>query len=348
MKKNLLLLVCLITGLLTGFKGFGQSVTYNIAGGNLVGVANNCGNGNVYNGCGSDQIGFTWTDNALPCGAVPTSVTVYYCAGVNCGGAKYPYYLNGNNNGNVLPVYNCDCNYYIGTLTLPCSAAGYVVGGANTFLITPNNCFGLYDSANGIAGLYGQVVVNYTLGSLGCNLGTESNPGATAAAQCSPTWVTAARCGPGATVGISAANVLANTYYDFQVGTVGTLSSPNGIYVAGTCQTSSNVYSGYVSGSPGVTIGTDRICGQWSSATSSVLQYRYSAPTVSITSGTGAAAVAAGSAVRACGRAAGFVAELRVAKIGAGCGPCCRNSALTKIAIIAAVPMRMPTNSRGY
>ena len=37
----------------------------------------------------------------------------------------------------------------------------------------------------------------------------------------------------------------------------------------------------------------------------------------------------------------------RVAKIGAGCGPCCKNSALMKIAKVATVAISRPTNSRG-
>src|SRR5579872_2176418 len=37
----------------------------------------------------------------------------------------------------------------------------------------------------------------------------------------------------------------------------------------------------------------------------------------------------------------------RAAKIGAGCGPFCKNSALTQIAKVATVAMTMATNSRG-
>src|SRR6185437_1195113 len=38
----------------------------------------------------------------------------------------------------------------------------------------------------------------------------------------------------------------------------------------------------------------------------------------------------------------------RVAKIGAGCGPCCKKSALTKIIAVASVPINSATDSRGY
>src|SRR6185437_3413706 len=57
----------------------------------------------------------------------------------------------------------------------------------------------------------------------------------------------------------------------------------------------------------------------------------------------------AGSATRARGKGAGasWTRGGRVAKIGAGCGPCCRNSALIKIAKAATVVIRIPTNSRG-
>src|SRR5579872_4896702 len=37
----------------------------------------------------------------------------------------------------------------------------------------------------------------------------------------------------------------------------------------------------------------------------------------------------------------------RVAKIGAGCGPCCKNSALTKMMVVASVPIKSATDSRG-
>jgi hypothetical protein len=50
-------------------------------------------------------------------------------------------------------------------------------------------------------------------------------------------------------------------------------------------------------------------------------------------------------------RAGGIITERisgRVAKIGAGCGPRCRNRALTKIVIVAAVAITMATVSRGW
>src|SRR5215831_217209 len=47
---------------------------------------------------------------------------------------------------------------------------------------------------------------------------------------------------------------------------------------------------------------------------------------------------ATGACCTGCGRAA---------KIGAGCGPCCRNSALMRIASTAMLAIKMPTNSRG-
>ena len=287
MKRNPLLITCLMLCLFTGFKGLAQSVTYNLGAASLTGIYYTCNNGNYYNDCGTEQVGFTWTDNSLPCGAVPTGITVYFCEGVNCGGGTYPYYLNGANNGNWQGALNCNCNAYVGTYSVSCSASNYVVGGTNTFLIAPNSCLGYYDYCNNNSGVYAQVVVSYTLGATGCNLGAEGNHGTPAAASCAPTWAFAADCGPGATVTMPAADVLANTYYDFQVGTTGGLASTTGIYVGGTCQTSSNYYPSWESGSPSVTIGTDRICGNWSSATSSVLQYRYSTPTVAITSGTG-------------------------------------------------------------
>ena len=61
------------------------------------------------------------------------------------------------------------------------------------------------------------------------------------------------------------------------------------------------------------------------------------------------AGVTTGATVRGRGNATGVacVTGGRVAKIGAGCGPRCRNSALMKIAKTAAVAIRMPTNSRG-
>ena len=62
-----------------------------------------------------------------------------------------------------------------------------------------------------------------------------------------------------------------------------------------------------------------------------------------------AAGAAAGTAARGRGNATGAACATgtRVAKIGAGCGPRCRNSALMKIAKTAAVAITMPTNSRG-
>src|SRR3974390_1482510 len=48
------------------------------------------------------------------------------------------------------------------------------------------------------------------------------------------------------------------------------------------------------------------------------------------------------------GSAASFFRSGRVANIGAGCGPFCRNSALVTIANVAIVPMVRPTNSRGW
>ena len=294
MKRNPLLFVCLILTLLTGYKGFGQSAVYYVTSANLVGGSSNCNNGNIFNAGGSSQIGFNWTDN-IPCGAVPTSVTVYFCEGVNCGSGAYPYYLNGAFSGDWAGGYNCSCYYFIGSYAVNCSAANYNVGGVNTFLITPNSDFGFFDYVLNQSGYYAEVVVNYTGGATGCNLGAESNQGTPSAPQCSPTWVYAGSCGPGATFSMPAGDVLANTYYDFEVSTAGGLANPNGIYVAGTCQSTSNVYLGWESSSPSVILGTDRGCGKWSSATSSVLEYRYSAPTVSITAGSGS-----GAAVTVC------------------------------------------------
>src|SRR6201993_1414025 len=70
--------------------------------------------------------------------------------------------------------------------------------------------------------------------------------------------------------------------------------------------------------------------------------------------GAGASAGAtadAGCAICGRGGASGTAACLttgRVAKIGAGCGPFCMNSALMKIAKVASVAITMPTNSRGW
>src|ERR1700742_656055 len=65
------------------------------------------------------------------------------------------------------------------------------------------------------------------------------------------------------------------------------------------------------------------------------------------------AGATAGAGCATCGRggASGTVTCLttgRVAKIGAGCGPFCMNSALMKIAKVASVAITMPTNSRGW
>src|SRR5262245_17556776 len=49
-----------------------------------------------------------------------------------------------------------------------------------------------------------------------------------------------------------------------------------------------------------------------------------------------------GASLVSCGSSSG-----RVAKIGAGCGPFCRNSALVTMAQTAIVDMRIATNSRG-
>src|SRR5690242_14562843 len=59
------------------------------------------------------------------------------------------------------------------------------------------------------------------------------------------------------------------------------------------------------------------------------------------------AAGAVGTEWTRVGIAASFCSSTRVAKIGAGCGPFCKKSALTRIAKTAAVDIKMATDSRG-
>jgi len=240
MKRNPLLLVCLLLTLFTGYKSYGQTATYNIT--SLVGSTLNtgCGYTQVFNNGSNSAIGFSWVDG-IPAGSTITGVTIYYCVGVNeiiSGGGTFPSTLNGNNIGSTTYPYQEYCIDYIGTYSVAAPPADYVVGGTNTFLITPiDSYFGYIEYLNNNPNtLYGQVVVSYTAAcSSGCNLGVESNPGTPAAAQCSPTWAFAADCGPGATVAMPAGDVLANTYYDFQVSTGGGLYASNSIYVGGNC-----------------------------------------------------------------------------------------------------------------
>src|SRR6185437_5244051 len=53
------------------------------------------------------------------------------------------------------------------------------------------------------------------------------------------------------------------------------------------------------------------------------------------------------SMTRGFGATGAATASGRVAKIGAGCGPCCKNSALTKMIVVASVPISSATDSRG-
>ena len=82
MKKNYLLIVCLILSLFTGNKSYGQTATYNIT--SLVGSTLNtgCGYTQVFNNGSNSAIGFSWVDG-IAAGSTITGVTIYYCVGVN-------------------------------------------------------------------------------------------------------------------------------------------------------------------------------------------------------------------------------------------------------------------------
>ena len=131
----------------------------------------------------------------------------------------------------------------------------------------------------------------------GYNLGTDAaNNGTVAPSTTCGTWVEAGACGSGSQVTINTSGyIVAHTYYDFEVATAGSDITAADIEVAGTGQTSP--YIGWGSGTnTSITLGTYRTtaitCGTWTSNnTSSVLDYKYSTPTVSLSSGTGVGGV---------------------------------------------------------
>lgn len=134
--------------------------TYYIAAGDLIGIANDCGGGHLYDSCAADtETGFAWNDTA---GFAPSSISIEIDHGIECGG---PYQLGTNLNG----VYagelyfenygGCTCADPTEVLVATTiSGAGYNVGGHNEFRIAPApSCHG-YSPYLGLGG-YARITI---------------------------------------------------------------------------------------------------------------------------------------------------------------------------------------------
>ena len=131
--------------------------------GQLVNLNSSCGTGSYYNGCGSGQSGFDWTDN-LPAGTQITSVQIQLSVGVVCTSGPLQTYMNNNAGSTINPNGHCSCsgtNNGIFTLTYPVNQ--YVVGGNNNFRINANSCFGLFNGNGALSGQFALVTVTYQL-----------------------------------------------------------------------------------------------------------------------------------------------------------------------------------------
>ena len=131
--------------------------------GQLVNLNSSCGTGSYYNGCGSGQSGFNWTDN-LPAGTQITSVQIQLSVGVVCTSGPLQTYMNNNAGSTINPNGHCSCNgTNNGIFTLTYPANQYVVGGNNNFRINANNCFGLFNGNGALSGQFARVTVTYQL-----------------------------------------------------------------------------------------------------------------------------------------------------------------------------------------
>ncbi len=123
-----------------------------------------CGTGSYYNGCGTNQPGFTWVDSGS---GTPTNIQIQFGVGVECnstGSHTYNSILNGVSGPSYASTSGwCSCSPPSTTpvVTLNFSPTGYNVGGTNTFYITNvNTCVGFYTSSS-LSGYYAAITVSY-------------------------------------------------------------------------------------------------------------------------------------------------------------------------------------------
>jgi len=155
---------CLVTLLLAAFAaGNAGAAVYYISAGNLVNTPNNCGStASYYSDCGGGQPGFQWTSTE---GVTPSSITIEFSIGVECGGCcgnglTRSTSLNGVGQANFNTNDWCNCDNSANPIvTLSVNPANYSVGGVNTFLITnASSCFG-YIPDGALGGYYARVTV---------------------------------------------------------------------------------------------------------------------------------------------------------------------------------------------
>lgn len=200
-KQNALLFLCFIFYL---NNCLAATQVYNIS--SLINCPSSCGANSYYNGCGSAQPGFNWTD-IIPAGSTVTAVQIQVNYGVRCGSNALVPRLNGVNQTSFSPSYWCNCSARSALYTLNMNSSNYIIGGTNTFRISnPQSCEGFSRWSSNISNYYARITVTYT-------------PGCGIAAETSPDHVNASGCSEGSfTMGSGAYYNLAveqYTYYKF-------------------------------------------------------------------------------------------------------------------------------------